>query len=124
MSDYIEDHYNGPVNPGDLIALREALEEEQERRSKSDDVLDHGTLLPFADWESHPGQSQNIEMPASPRDRYLYVGSTNQMFYDVFPEGHRDEAVINKYLRNLNKDWMELTPKYLTYQAEQLDRSL
>lgn len=95
-----------------MDAYREAVEVEQERRMQSEDAYDHAETLPYSQLEKFPGMEKHIDMPRSPRDMMIYMGNTNQMFYDEFPEGHPNQGMINVALNMLNRDWDSITTDY------------
>jgi hypothetical protein len=93
----------------------EDFEREAARREKSEDVLDHCELIPFDQHEQYPGMEKHLDLPETPRDRYIYLGNCKQPFYDEFPEGHPDTSTINQVLYWLDKDWDEIDETYGTW---------
>jgi hypothetical protein len=101
----------------DFVHLQEAMEEEAERQEKSEDVYDRSELLPYDQMEKFPGMMKHIEMPSTPKDLLIFMGSTERKFYDEFPEGHPDAKVIDQALAILNQPWEKLVkdPETLEY---------
>lgn len=99
----------------EIQVLQEAVEIEQEHRMDSEDAYDHAETIPYSEYEKYPGMEKHIEMPRSPKDRLIFMGNTSQMFYDYFPTGHPDEAIINIALQKLDKSWDDITPKYANW---------
>jgi len=95
--------------------LKEAMEEESARAVKSEDAYSRSELLSYDQLEKFPGMMKYIDIPQTPRDLFVYMGNTNQMFYDEFPEGCQDSKVINTVLSILNKKEEKLTPDYLEW---------
>ncbi len=115
----VEDIDNYYTNRPDLLKhkewMDEVLEEERERRAKSEDVYHKSEMIPYADWEQNPGLMKHFDMPSTPKDLAIFCGNTTQRFYDEFPEGHPDEKIINDLLIKVNRDGDELTEKYGTW---------
>jgi hypothetical protein len=122
IEDYVNDHYpSGTVPEKDMVALLEALEAEKERRTISEDVYDQDvTLIPYDEWEAHPGLMSHVDIPSTPRDIMLFMGNCSQAFYDYFPEGHVDADLINAFLMRLNQPSEKLTTKYLKHISKWL----
>lgn len=101
----VKDQTGLELTEEDLVAYREALEVESERRGEdSDDVMDQDTV-PYDQWEQFPQMWQRMDIPSAPKDIYIYMGNCNQMFYDEFPTGHPDEANLQRFLTMVNRDW-------------------
>jgi hypothetical protein len=98
----------GGITDESLAPLREAIQVEQERREKSEDLYDHAEPIPYHMLSEYPGMSRHAEIPAPPKDKAVYMGNTTQMFYDQYPEDHPDAKLINQALGKLNKDWDDI----------------
>src|SRR3990167_411483 len=93
------------VSPETMKALKEAFDLEAERRAQSEDALDKAELIPYDQWEENPQMWSHLDLPTTPKDRMIYLGTSSQSFYDSFPEGHPDTNFINKIISTLDKDW-------------------
>lgn len=128
LAEYCRTHYGDKEIPEkDLVALREAIEEEQTRRDESEDVYDQDdvTRIPYAEWEKFPQMWDQWEMPRTPRDMMIYMGNTRDQFFDARPEGHPDMPVIMEYIGRLNCDWDrfesdEEAAQYCDYLVDEL----
>jgi hypothetical protein len=98
-----------------FVHLKEAIEEERERRAKSEDAYDHSDLLPYDQFEKFPGMMKHIDVPSTPKDYLIYMGDTKDPFYDEFPEGHSDARAIRSALQILNKVHEEITEDYASW---------
>jgi len=117
-----------------LAAIKEAFENEVERREQSEDAYDRAELIPFHQMEQFPGMEKHIDIPSTPRDHLVYMGNVNQQFYDSFPEGHPNAALINQYISMMNREefdesyagWIkkrldaEFCPDYIKYHLNKL----
>lgn len=92
------------VSEKQLEKVKILLAEEAERREESKDIMDSGTSIPYHEWEKFPQMWNHYEIPATPKDRYIYMGNTRQNFYDVFPERHPDTDIINIFIHMINND--------------------
>lgn len=101
LDDYLN-QYKDKVSSESLQAIKEAIDQENENRTKTEDALDMGELVPYSEWERFPQMWNSIDIPNTPKDKMVYCGNTRQQFYDVFPEGHQDALFINKILGYLN----------------------
>lgn len=126
IKEYVRVHYDGDIPEKDLVALTEAIQEEQLRREASEDVYDEddNTLVPYDEWEKFPQMWNAWEVPRTPRDIMIYVGNSRDTFYDTRPDGHPDMPLIESYLQRLNRDWDVLTAEeadqYCDYLCEEL----
>lgn len=107
LDNYLE-QYKDKVSKESLQAIKEAIEEENIRREKSEDALDLGETIPYSEWEKFPQMWNSIDIPKTPKDKLMYCGNTRQQFYDVFPEGHPNALLINTVLNRLNAKEPEL----------------
>jgi len=86
-----------------LTAFREAAEVEEDRRSsESEDALDRGELIPYDEWEENPQQWKDKDIPKTPENKLIYIGNTNQSFYDEYPENHPSAKLIDQVLLMVN----------------------
>ncbi len=94
---------------------KEAIQNETDKQEASEDVMDQrGLLVSYEDWEANPGLStQSWDLPQTPKPHVRYVGNCSQMFYDEFPEGHPDAGFINNILHMVNREWDDVTPKFV-----------
>lgn len=106
------------LNESGLAAIKEAFENETERRDESEDVFDHAELIPYHQMEQFPGMEKHIDIPSTPRDRLIYMGNVNQRFYDSFPEGHPNAGIINQYLSMMDRE--EIDEGYVCWLANLL----
>lgn len=104
----------------EIEPFMEAIEAEAQRQEESEDVFDHGNLIPFDDWEKMPQQWAHIEMPSTPKDRFIFMGNTNQLFYDAFPEGHPDTKLINNIFSMVNRHDIDLDDNYAEWIKEKV----
>jgi len=101
---------------------REAIQEEEEKRASSEDVMDtSGLVIPYDEWENKPGMMKHWETPKTPGMYMKYCGNTSQLFYDEFPEDHKDAEVINKYLHMMNREIDDIDENYASYVCSWLD---
>lgn len=96
----------------DIEWIKEEFAEEAKRQENSEDALDRGELIPFEDHEKFPGMTKYLDLPTTPRDRFLYLGNCSRDFYDEYPEGHPDSRSIDLILAMLNRDIDEIDEKY------------
>lgn len=114
--------HNVPQNK--LDAVKEAFEVEQTRRTESEDALDRAETVSFDDWQNHPGLWSAIDLPSTPKDRFIYMGNTTQAFYDEFPEGHPDEVLIQKILTACDRNWNSVEDdNYITWLEQLIAQS-
>jgi hypothetical protein len=111
---------NGGLNDSDIAPLREAIEQEQERRAKSEDLYDRAESIPYHMLQLYPNMTQHAEIPATPKDHMTYMGNTNQMFYDYFVEEHPNAKQINDLLRMLNRDLNTIDEGYAEWFKDHL----
>jgi len=91
------------LSEAELICAQEAIEEEQARRERSQDVYEKNEVIPYHEWQNNPNMWKHVDIPSTPRERFAYVGNCTQNFYDSFPEGHPDSTAINQCLTILNR---------------------
>lgn len=114
--------FEGKCSADDLIAVKEAIELEAERREKSEDIHDVSDLVPYDQWEQYPQMWNKIDIPSTPKDRYIYMGNCTQQFYDFFPDGHPDTKNINQCINMMNRDWdAPLTEDYGKFVKEVIE---
>ena len=94
----------GGLTEANIAPIREAFEQEAERRAKSEDMFDHADVVPYDTLQDNPGMLQKTDVPAAPADKLAYMGETSQMFMDFIPEGHPHIGFINQVLQMLNRD--------------------
>lgn len=101
----------------------EAFQNELQKQEASEDVLDQKeNLVSYEDWESNPGMSTSAwDLPQTPKPHVRYVGNCHQMFYDDFPEDHPDAKFINNILNIINRDWDEITPKFVRALSRRIE---
>lgn len=99
-----------------LIAfLKEEIEERRRQKEEKQDAMDQ-ILIPYDEWEAMPQLTSSWDIPPTPRPLYIYAGTTRQMFYDVFPEGHPDEDKINAFIMMVNSiDWDDFDDNTIEY---------
>lgn len=84
----------------------EALEEELDflRSRKDGDLLGHPEqTIPYQQWSQFPQMSKHWDIPATPRPRPHFAGTTRQVFYDEMPTGHPLFREISTILSILDK---------------------
>jgi hypothetical protein len=129
----VEDIDNYYSNKPELLKhkdwMDEVLQEEQDRREKSEDVFVKGEAIPYQDWQDNPGLLKHFDTPSTPKNISIYCGNTDQIFYDDFSwyesdkvPGHPDSKVISDYLAKVNRDHDDLTEKYGEWLKEWLDK--
>jgi hypothetical protein len=118
------DNYKDKVSPGTLSAIKEAIEIESQRREASEDAMDRAELIPYSDWENNPQMWKHTDIPSTPKDRFRFMGNTTQPFYDSFPEGHPDQAYINKMIMMVDRAWSgdDSDIKYAAYLKQEIDK--
>ena len=114
----------GKMSDEDLAPLREAIEVEQERREKSEDLYDHADPIPYHMLHEYPGMAQHAEIPGAPADKVIFMGDATQLFYDQFAEEHPDAAIINQALSILNKDWDVIDQGFANWFKTWIDSQL
>ena len=92
------------VSEEQLEKVKILLEEEAERREQSKDIMDNSAQIPYHEWEKFPQMWKHYEIPAAPKDRYIYMGNTRQNFYDYFPEGSSSADALNIFIHMVNTD--------------------
>lgn len=119
------DKYKGKVSDQSLEAIKEAIEMERSRREKSEDAMDRAELIPFSEWEQNPQMWNHTDIPSTPKDKFIYMGNTTQVFYDSFPEGHPDQNFINNIIQRCDREWCgnDEDIKYAAYLKQQTDEA-
>lgn len=100
-------------------AITEIFEEEEKRREESEDCYDKADCIPYHLMEQFPGMEKHIDIPTTPKDRFIYMGNTREPFLDHFPEGHPDSNVITRYIRMLDRT--DKDSDYYDWVCEQLE---
>lgn len=124
LKDYL-DRYEDKVSPGSLSAIKEAVEIEQKNREASEDALDKSELIPYSDWEQNPQYWGHVDLPSTPKDRFVFLGDTTQSFYDSFPTGHPDSKLINNIIQRCDREWCGSGDdiKYAAYLKQQISEA-
>lgn len=123
------------VSPDQWSAIEEAIENEKDRRIKElrdeegiiignpDDALNKETV-PYDEWEKFPQLWANVEIPNTPKDRYIFMGECKSNFYDYMPSGHPDIKAIQGCLNILNRNWdQDIDDSYVEFAKKCLDKN-
>jgi hypothetical protein len=106
------------LTESEKAVIEEAFEVEAERQDESRDVYDRCELIPYDQMEKFPGMMKHIDVPTTPKDWLIFMGNTNDIFYDEFPDGHPDQGLIRLCLQKLNKPWIDITVDYAEWFCE------
>lgn len=107
---------------GLISFFEEEIEERKKEREERQDAMEQ-ILVPYEEWEAMPQLTREWDVPPTPKPLYIYAGTTKQMFYDVFPEGHPDERRINAFISAANSiDWDDWSVKTVEYFVQWMER--